>query len=300
MTLNHNYLDTQVDALFERVAKWPSLAKVTPNGTSLTITEVKNPDRIFVADAERTFKSAANRKKFIDMVAHLTKEFKDYAQGLGYVTSFFLLTMSEPQTVELLAHMNASDSFIPGYWKAEAFKFATDAYVFLELLKIHHPDVAQHLIKNTVDPATFCQKWFVGLCVHVLPLEHLFEFFERFLQEGYPFLFKFGLSLVNTLKTQLLATNDVSTIFAILRLDRKTVHHEEKLFRDILDGTSNYDLSKIDFAEQRQQAYDKNLKKRVESAKAALDEVDEIEDCVLCKDDFPEVRCVECNIKVSI
>lgn len=33
-------------------------------------------------------------------------------------------------------------------------------------------------------PETYCQKWFVGLCVHVLPFSALLDFFDAFFKGG--------------------------------------------------------------------------------------------------------------------
>ena len=50
-----------------------------------------------------------------------------------------------------------------------------------------------------VVPEAYASKWFIGLCVHVLPFEALLAYVEAFLEEGFPFLFKFSLALVTAL-----------------------------------------------------------------------------------------------------
>ena len=40
------------------------------------------------------------------------------------------------------------------------------------------------LAAKYVFPNTFCQKWFAGLCVHVLPFEDLCDFLEMFFEHG--------------------------------------------------------------------------------------------------------------------
>lgn len=49
----------------------------------------------------------------------------------------------------------------------------------------------------------------------------MFDFFEAYFEEGYIFLFKWGIAMCETLKDQLLAipTTNVSKLFALLRLD---------------------------------------------------------------------------------
>jgi len=299
LILNRNFLRGTAEDVTERVALWPAIAGISDEAEPLLIPEVDNPDRIFIADAERTFRHADNKKKFVKILAYLTSTFKDYHQGLGYVSSFFLLTMEEPAAISLLSRLNQQEKYIPGYWKHEAIAFATDAYVFRELLIEHFPDIAAHLQKNTIDPATYCQKWFVGLCVHVLPFEYLFLFFEKFLKGGYIFLMQFGLSLMKHLKPRILSINNPVDLFALLRLDPKQVAHDPQLYQSMLSDADTFDLSDIDFAPLRAETYIKHLKQRVESAHAVLNKKDDvIEDCEICEDDFPEFYCKECALKI--
>ena len=69
--------------------------------------------------------------------------------------------------------------------------------------------------------STILQKWFVGLCVHAMPFASLLEVFEAFLSEGYIFLFKLSLAIVETVADRILATNsaEVNKLFELLRLD---------------------------------------------------------------------------------
>lgn len=92
------------------------------------------------------------------------------------------------------------------FWHHEPIAFATDAYVFDHLLSVHVPDVHAHLAAALLFPETYCQKcvpatvhyllpllahsqpllrrWFIGLCVHVLPFSALLDFYDAFLKEG--------------------------------------------------------------------------------------------------------------------
>lgn len=245
LKLNRGYLQAQGDPLLSRVGSWLALAGL-PSHEAVVFVDVKNPDRIYVADAERTFRNDANRAKFVQLLAHLANKFGDYAQGMSYVASFLSLFLSESEVVTLLTELNNSERYIPGYWKHEAIKFATDAYVFQELANKFVPKVSEHLQKNFVDPSSYCQKWFVGLCVHVLPFEFLFQYFEGFLQGGYKFLMQFGLSLLNQLQDKLLAIhNNHSATLGLLRLDSNFIPHDEefnKMINRVFDGTKDYNL----------------------------------------------------------
>ena len=99
---------------------------------------------------------------------------------------------------------------------------ATDAYVFDQLVSERFPRVHAHLAAHGVLPETYVQKWFVGLGVHVLPLDALFPFFAEFLSRGFRFLFQFGLSLVEMLHDPLLAAHTPDRIYALLRMEDRT------------------------------------------------------------------------------
>lgn len=87
------------------------------------------------------------------------------------------------------------------------------------------------------------------MCVHVLPFEQLFRFvtdallvyvprfFEMFFTHGRPFLFQFGLSLVQQLEEQLLKA-DVSRILELLRLENTQVNYDT-----ILDNATSFDVT---------------------------------------------------------
>lgn len=302
LTLNKGYLQAQGEPLFNRVSEWLPSVGVAPLG-GVVILDVEKPDRIFVADAERTFRNDANRATFVKLIAHLAAKFGDYHQGLSYVASFLSLTLPEADVVALCTHLNDTEKYLPGYWKHETVKFATDAYVFQELALKFVPEVAQHLQRNGVDPTSYAQKWFVGLCVHVLPFEFLFQYFEGFLAGGYKFLMQFGLSLVKQLQDKLLAVNNNFSVFlGLLRLDPKIIAHNaqfDEMLQRVFEGVKDFDLDGIDFKELREQTYNKYLKQRMEAAKnVQVDSDDEIEDCEICKDEFPEVYCKECKLKI--
>jgi len=306
LKLNRGYLQSERESLFSRVDSWVALAGLS-NSDNVVFVEVENPGlkRIIVADAERTFRHDDNRARFVKLLSHVAAKFGDYAQGMSYVASFLSLTIPEKEVVALLTEINNNEKYLPGYWKAEAVKFATDAYVFQELAIKFEPKVANHLRANGVDPSSYCQKWFVGLCVHVLPFKHLFRFFEGFLNGGYKFLMQFGLSLFHELEQQLLAVDkNHAVFFGLLRLDPAFIPHDDKfdiLVNSIFEGTKNYNLDGTNFSQLRAETYDRYLRARMESAtnhQAAKDSDDEIEDCPLCNDDLPEVYCKECKIKI--
>jgi len=187
LSLNNKFIEKgeKTSELFQRVSRWRSVAN--PNLKTHSKVKIVEPSRIIKCDAERTFKSEANREKLCSCLAYLGDCFGDYHQGLSYVTSFLLLTLPEEEVITILLYLNEDQKYVPGYWRAEAIAFATDAHVFESLLRERYSKVAEHLSTHCILPETFCQKWFIGLCVHVLSFDALFIFFRTILGKGIPF-----------------------------------------------------------------------------------------------------------------
>ena len=103
--------------------------------------------------------------------------------------------------------------------KPEAF--AREAMLFETLLTQRQPRLASTLRAAGVVPEAYAQKYLCGMCVHVLPFEHLCVFIEKFLQQGWRYLVKFALALVDTLEPRLMgvAAGDSSAFLSLLRLD---------------------------------------------------------------------------------
>lgn len=96
----------------------------------------------------------------------------------------------------------------PGRGTSEQGKpegFVRDAMLFERLLSQREPSIAAALRSAGVVPEAYAQKYFCGLCVHVLPFWALSIFLERFLEEGWRYLLKFALALVSTLAPRLQA-----------------------------------------------------------------------------------------------
>ncbi|KAJ1621538.1 rab-GTPase-TBC domain-containing protein, partial [Pavlovales sp. CCMP2436] len=235
---NRGYLKPSADGGSEdalaRVSRWEELCSAQgeeplPGGCTDAAAL-----RIFERDAERTFMSMAHRISMIHALKQFWPENKDYHQGLGYVYSFLRLTVPADAALRLVLRLNRSERHMRGYWFAAPPAYVRDAMVYARLVTEHFPEVAQLLEKAGLAAEAYVSKWFVGLCLHVLPFRALFSFYEQFLTEGAIFLFKFSLSLVRHTSSALLACKhtDASGLFAILRLDPSlypddhTIHDE--------------------------------------------------------------------------
>ncbi|KAF2071016.1 hypothetical protein CYY_007659 [Polysphondylium violaceum] len=280
-----------IEKISERVAKWPALAGLTAEDIKVIEFGDQKPDELFYRDADRTFADETNKKELIQILTYLKHQFGDYQQGLSFVTSFFMLTMDSKENIALMVKIN---NMLPGFWKHEAIGFGTSAFTFYHILSETNPKITDHLSKNLIDAGTFCQRWFLGLCVHLLPFEYLFDFIEAFLQGGLEYLYQFGLSLFHVLEDRILLANNPNTIFALLRLDEEEIT-DAKIFRQILDNTSKYDIKKYDLKAIDADVYERHLKKRIESAHKVIAQAVVIDDCQWCNDNLPEFYCVDCK-----
>eukprot|EP01132_Coremiostelium_polycephalum_P006707 gene6707-8307_t len=284
-----------LEKILERVAKWPELAGLKKEDIKkVDLPEVKDPEEIFSRDADRTFATEENRKKLIKIITYLKKQFGDYQQGLSFVTSFFMLTMNDDENIALMIKIN---SMIPGYWKLEAVDFGVSAFTFYHILQDTFPKITQHLEKNTIDPGVFCHTWFLGLCVHLLPFKHLFQFFELFLVDGVDFLYRFGLGLFAVLGDRILASNNADVIFALIRLNESAVT-EDHIFQAILDRSKDFDLKKYDIKAISKKIYEEKIQERLEKARKVHAQVEIDPDCQWCDDNLPEFYCKECGVVI--
>jgi hypothetical protein len=317
MAMNKGFLDrNNLEHAFERASKWVGMFE-----EPLEVKKVEwpnppqEPARIIVKDVERTFTADEFRDRLSRTLTMLNNEFGDYHQGMSFLVSFLGLFMGDDEIVAIARRLNGHKDFIPGYWKHEAVDFVRDAYVLDHLLSLRNPAIHHHLAKNHIMPGTYPQKWFVALCVHVLPFDVLFAFLDRFFKRGVRFLFQFGLGFFETLKEQILKSDNPVNIFGYLRLDRTVVSFDDSTYMAIIDAADTFDLHEIKEDDAlnalRKRMYDTYLGARFEdiSAKNAKAEQEEDSDldwdedgeaepgteCEVCTNMAPDFWCLECK-----
>jgi len=286
------------------------------NGLGFKVEDVgpTHSNTIITHDAERTFIGNARRKILVRLLSCYENRFKDYHQGLALVSGFLLMTLKEQEVADIVTALATNPMYIPDYWCAEAIAGARDAYVWEYLVQQHDPEVAAHLRKRLVFPETFCQKWFIALTIGVLPFQALYRFFELFLQQGYLYLFRFGLSLVTTYRTQLLASQDFE-IFHLLRyakeLHKKWEITDDTMY-DVVERAGNFQLVSFDIKTVREKVFKEKLEARLARAKGVQikAEEDSSEDlgtsnesddeegggaeCAVCEKNAPDMWCLVC------
>ena len=206
----------------ERLKSWPALLGIEgAPPVAAGICEDEAALRIFLRDAERTFQDGGHRTRMIELLKRVWPENRDYHQGLGYITSLFMLFFDEDTVCAMLLRISRDERYTPGYWRAAPEPYVRDAMVYARLVETRFPEVAALLQAACVVPEAYASKWFIGLCVHVLPFQALLPFVEGFLRDGYPYLFRFSMALVEAVKPRLLPLKftDVNLILEMMRLD---------------------------------------------------------------------------------
>jgi hypothetical protein len=99
----------------------------------------------------------------------------------------------------------------------------------------------------------FVVKYFVGLCLHVLPFSALLEFYEHYLSQGNEYLFKFAVRYLETFEAELIAAKTTSDMMTILRAEDERAdwklphnllerHQKEDIFAEIVNTAEAVDL----------------------------------------------------------
>jgi Rab-GTPase-TBC domain len=187
--------------------------------------------RIFRKDAERTYvlkehDKDANDRTLLRHTSHIkilqfaVAEIKDYHQGMGYIAAFLGLFLSEEDAAKIIIALHrSSEKYCNGYFAAVPTRFVSDARVVFEILRIEDPEMLKLLQSKGIFPEMFMSKWFIGLCLHVLPYEILFDFYEAFFQDGFEFLVKFALVYFHRFKELIMKCKSTSQLMTILRAE---------------------------------------------------------------------------------
>ncbi|PHJ17351.1 tbc domain containing protein [Cystoisospora suis] len=242
--------------------------------------------RIFILDAERTFKSPEHRQQMVTVLQSLWPELQDYHQGLGFLVAFLLLYLSPEDVVKVAIALHRH--YVPGYFKAAPAAYVRDAKVYQKLLQKFFPDVATR-IGDLTCPEAYVSKWFIGMNVHVLTYEAMMLFLEAFFERKDTFLFQYALALVKNVEADIMATKDVSKILAIMRLDESVYPDAKKgagsdepgsFFVNIVEDAINFDLGDADLQKLRDEATEEmrveEEKRKEREKQMALDSDDEI------------------------
>jgi len=225
---------------------------------------------ILIKDAERMFLSEHNKDLFIQTTDVMWTKLADYQQTEGYIAGMLLLAHDIDLVVKALTVLSVHPKYLPGYFKHEATALNIDAWVWYELVGQKFPKVHDHLLKVGVAPDMYCQKYFGGLCIHLLPFKHLVKFLDGFFEHGFRYSFTFALSLIKILRESLLQQADHTSIMALLRLDSKMAVPilaklgktlDDCFFEEIFAGVSSFEnfVNEFHYQELREKVFEHNI-----------------------------------------
>nr|CEL68910.1 TPA: TBC domain containing protein [Neospora caninum Liverpool] len=291
--LNRNADFVKQENAQEMIARARKLVDLVESGAGTDVSIELVPDcgdegarRIFVLDAERTFKDPKHREQMVSVLQSLWPELQDYHQGLGFLVAFLLLYLP-PEDVAKVA-IGLHRHYVPGYFKSAPAAYVRDARVYQKLMHKFFPEIATS-IEDLTCPEAYVSKWFIGMNVHVLTFEAMMMFLEAFLEKKDTFLFQFGLALLKNVQPDLVATKDVSKTLAVLRLDQSLYPNTKQaegsdepgsFFTRIVEDAIDFDLGDADIEKLREQALEEmrleEEKRKEREKQLGLDSDDEI------------------------
>jgi len=301
LNLNQGYLQQHHTEFKRKADKWLQHLGITSAVGYVEPLKRKPVDRgrmmrkrpVLIRDAERMFITEHNRDIFIQTTDLMWTKLADYQQTEGYIAGMLLLAHDIDLVVKALTVLAVSPKYLPGYFKHEATALNIDAWVWYKLVKQKFPKIHDHLLKVGVQPDMYCQKYFGGLCIHLLPFSHLVRFLDGFFEHGFRFSFMFALSLINTLRVPILKQADHTSLMALLRLDPKMappvlaksgLDLDDALFNKMLSGVSSFEsfVKEHNYQDLREQTFKQHFEQRMIRATeidmvAVLDEEDDEE-----------------------
>mmetsp|Transcript_372 Transcript_372/g.634 ORF Transcript_372/g.634 Transcript_372/m.634 type:complete len:394 (-) Transcript_372:86-1267(-) len=296
------------DKVIEKIQKWPAIVDISETDRQQAREILSAPcgeiARIILNDVERVFAAKHNQEQLARFTSKIHKHWSDYAQSMTYVAATLLLALPEEETFCILDRLNSKDKYLPGHWKPEASGYATDAFIswrFLSDEKNGVSEVPKHLSTYLIKPNSLFQKYMQGLGLHLFPLECAVEYIEHFLRQGITFLWHFHIVLFKWLKSALLGLDRIDLILALLRLEKSELDTHElsytpSQFFELIEKASKMtvlDPKELDIPALRIEVFQSDVKPLLEAADVEPDE-DDCDDCMICKEEFPEFWCETC------
>jgi hypothetical protein len=288
------------EQLRTRMLKWVDIAGAFHRDAPVQYYEIVDADeettRVIIKDVERTFFHQEHRTKLINFLFSAFQEFKTYGQPMSFLAAICLLALDEQETMAVLRKV--AKEYIPKHWAPEAVGFATNAWVVEAVLQKRFPDVAAHFMKMNFWPDTYMQKILSGLSVHVLPFELMFSFLDSFISQGFVFLVKFELAIVEHFRHELLNIRDstkINELHELMRLDNKVVQSPD--MKAILQRAQAMDSNAADLQDLdgiRMEVYDTKILPRLNKAPKEP----EFEPCGLCEKEKPSLWCETCELAI--
>ena len=159
----------------------------------------------------------------------------------------------------------------------------------------NHPEFNKHFLDSSLNllPEMYTRKWFCGLGLHCLDVEHVYRFLKNLLSRGFEYLMSFGVAVLVHFRERLLELDGIGGLLEVLMLAEKAgvTAEDQVAILDKADATDfSSDLGNEDELDAlRKKLYETHLRERMEKAAACAKEAEEDEGdmCTVCDSGMP-------------
>mmetsp|Transcript_23206 Transcript_23206/g.39284 ORF Transcript_23206/g.39284 Transcript_23206/m.39284 type:complete len:360 (+) Transcript_23206:232-1311(+) len=139
-----------------------------------------------------------------------------YCQSMNFLCAMLLLHLDEEQAFWVLASL-VENLLLRDYYAPSMLGSRVDQLTFQSCLAWKLPHIFAHLRAMDVILEPILCPWFLCMYLHVLSLDAVQRIWDCFFFEGNVILFRMGLAICKLLETEILNSNDIGTLFMLLK-----------------------------------------------------------------------------------
>lgn len=130
-----------------------------------------------------------------------------YCQGMSFVAGLLLLVSnSEEESFALLVRlMDCKDFGLAGFYTGSHPLLHRYIRACQRLVAESVPELREHFIKESVEPAVYLHQWFLTLFINCFPLSMVMIIWDVIVCEGLPVILRIAVSILQVLKDSLLS-----------------------------------------------------------------------------------------------
>ncbi|KAJ5076140.1 tbc1 domain family member whacked [Anaeramoeba ignava] len=195
------------------------LKKKDPKFQEMIVNDVK---RTF--STNRFYKEKDGKEKLIRVLTAIAAYDPQigYCQGMSSIAGLLLFYMDEKESfltfLSLLERYHMSGTFRPGFPL-----ILIQMHQWKRSLEKNLPKIHQHFKENEIIPEYYANVWFITLFADLISFDSLLRIWDVFLFEGFPFIFKVGLSYLKIFQKQLLSFSMNEILHKIQNLDEFSI-----------------------------------------------------------------------------
>ncbi|KAL2316243.1 TBC domain-containing protein C4G8.04 [Schizosaccharomyces pombe] len=139
-----------------------------------------------------------------------------YCQGMNVIGAFLLLLYASEEDAFYMLMSIIENVLPPKYFTPDLMTSRADQLVLKSFVKESLPEIYSHLELLGVDLDAISFHWFLSVYTDTLPTNISFRIFDMLFCDGYVCLFRVALTILKSLKQQILACNSSSAIYSLL------------------------------------------------------------------------------------